>query len=83
MDIGPLRIETGFIGSATGDMWYDISWSPSRRRRNKVLDEAAAALEKEAKAIIRAGDQFDQGGDIYSKAGYLLDAANTVRNLKQ
>lgn len=82
MDIGPLRIETGFEGDAAGNMWWSWSWSPSRRARNRALEEAASHLEREAKAIIRAGDQFDQGGDIYSKAGWMLECAKTVRNLK-
>jgi hypothetical protein len=64
-------------------MWWDFSWSPSRRVRNAALEDAARVLEKEANAIVCAGDQFDQNGDIYSKAGFMLHAAEVVRNLKR
>lgn len=83
MDIGPLRIETGFEGDAAGNMWWSWSWSWSRCIRNRALSDAYAALHKEARDIIRAGDQFDQGGDIYSKAGYLLAAAEIIQKLKR
>jgi hypothetical protein len=83
MDIGPLRIETGFCGDAAGNMWWDVSWSWKRRIRNRALEDAYAALHKEARDIISAGDQFDQGGDIYSKAGYLLAAAEIIAKLKR
>lgn len=82
MDIGPLRIETGFFGDAAGNMWWDWSWSPARRARNKALDEAARRLDREARDITRAGDQFDKGGDIYSKAGFMLHAAEVIRSMQ-
>lgn len=80
-NLGPLRIREEFDG-AGGITWF-WSWSWTRRARNTALHLAAAKLETEAKAIIRAGDQFDQGGDIYSKAGYFLQAAEIVRSLIQ
>lgn len=81
MDIGPLRIREEM--QSLGDITWFFSWSWTRRARNTALHLAAAKLELEAKALIRAGDQFDQGGDIYSKAGYLLHAAEIVRSLLQ
>lgn len=81
MDIGPLRIREEMEGA--GDVTWFWSWSWTRRARNTALHLAAAKLELEAKALIRAGDQFDQGGDIYSKAGYFLQAAEIVRSLTQ
>lgn len=81
MNIGPLRIREEMSG--LGDITWFFSWSWTRRARNTALHLAAAKLELEAKAIISAGDQFDQGGDIYTKAGYLLHAAEIVRSLQQ
>ena len=81
MDIGPLRIREEMEGA--GDTTWFFSWSWTRRARNTALHLAAAKLEAEAQALVRGGDQFDQGGDIYSKAGYMLHAAELVRSLIQ
>lgn len=83
MDIGPLRIDTGFFGDAAGNMWWDVSWNWKRSIRNRALEDAYTILHKEARDLIRAGDQFDKGGDIYSKAGYFLAAAEIVHSLKR
>jgi hypothetical protein len=63
-------------------MWWSWSWSPARRARNKVLEEAANKIEEHARAIVAAGDQFDQGGDIYRQYRPTMQAAEIVRALK-
>lgn len=50
--------------------------------RNDALEEAALKLEEHAKAIVAAGDQFDQGGDIYCLHRPTMQAAQIVRALK-
>lgn len=50
--------------------------------REAALEEAAAKLEEHAKAIVAAGDQFDQGGDIYSAYKPTMQAAEIVRAMK-
>lgn len=87
----PFRLDNG-----PHRTWVWLEWYQSRfmgeyvdvrlnraTERNRALEDAASHLEREAKAIIAGADQFDQGGDIYSKAGWMLECAKTVRNLKQ
>lgn len=80
MDIGPLRIREEMQGF--GDVTWYFSWSWSRMARNKALSEVYTKLHEEARMLINAGDQFDRGGDIYSKAGYFLAAAEIVQGMK-
>lgn len=54
----------------------------SKYARNDALEEAATKLEEHAKAIVAAGDQFDQGGDIYRQHRPTMQAAEIVRALK-
>ena len=47
-----------------------------------IVDTAADELESHAHAIVKAGDQFDKGGDIYSHYKPTMQAAEIVRALK-
>lgn len=80
MRIGPLKIRREVEGF--GDVVYYWSWW-SRSSWNGALEEAAAKLEHHAHDIVKAGDQFDQGGDIYSFYKPTMQAAEIVRSLKQ
>lgn len=62
-------------------LYYSVRLAP-QAKRNAVLEEAAEVLDKEAQALFRGGDQFDQDGDIYRIAGAYLSAVETVRKLK-
>ena len=47
-----------------------------------IVEAAAQAIERHAHDIVKAGDQFDQGGDIYSAYKPTIQAAEVVRLLK-
>lgn len=70
------------VSRVAGHRLQLILEAAAKYARNDALEEAAAKLEEHAKAIVRAGDQFDQGGDIYRQHRPTMQAAEIVRALK-
>lgn len=72
----------GIVGRVAGHRLRMILEAAAKMARNSALEEAALKLEEHANAIVRAGDQFDQGGDIYCQYRPTMQAAEIVRSLK-
>jgi hypothetical protein len=70
------------VSRVAGHKLQQILEAAAKYARNDALEEAAAKLEEHAHAIVKAGDQFDQGGDIYSHYKPTMQAAEIVRALK-
>jgi hypothetical protein len=52
-----------------------------QRHRIQGMKAAKAVLDKWYVDLVAAGDQFDQGGDIYRKAWWAKEFANDIQKL--
>jgi hypothetical protein len=59
---------------------YDLKAEVAEARA-KAIEDAAKIADQWVSDLVAAGDQFDQGGDIYRIGGVVQDVAKRIRSL--